>query len=85
VLRSDSFDQTFRWGAVEGAEVYSFEIARDDRFFDLIAERRVGPEASVRIQGLEPGTYFWRVTSIVRGFEGSPAQRRYFVFVDRSP
>ena len=85
VLRSDSFDQTFRWGAVAGAEVYSFEIARDDRFFDLVAERRVGPEPSVRIQGLEPGTYFWRVTSIVRGFEGSPAERRYFVFVDRSP
>jgi hypothetical protein len=85
VLRSDSFDQTFRWGAVQGAEVYSFEVARDDRFFDLVAERRVGPDASVRIQGLEPGTYFWRVTSIVGGFEGSPAERRYFVFVDRSP
>ncbi len=85
VLRSDAFDQTFRWGAVEGAEVYSFEIARDDRFFDVVAERRAGPEASVRIQGIEPGTYFWRVTSIVRGFEGSPAASRYFVFVDRSP
>jgi hypothetical protein len=85
VLRSDSFDQTFRWGAVEGAEVYTFEIARDDRFFDLVAERRVGPEASVRMQGLEPGTYFWRVTSIVRGFESSPAGSRYFVFVDRRP
>ena len=85
VLRSDSFDQTFRWGAVEDAEVYTFEIARDDRFFDLVAERRVGPEASVRMQGLEPGTYFWRVTSIVRGFESSPAGSRYFVFVDRRP
>ena len=85
VLRSESFDQTFRWSPVDGAEVYTFEIARDEQFFDLIAERRVGPEASVRIQGLEPGTYFWRVTSIVRGFEGSPAERRYFVFVDRRP
>ena len=85
VLRSESFDQVFLWGAVEGAEVYSFEIARDDRFFDLVAERRVGPEATVRIQGIEPGTYFWRVTSIVRGFESSPAESRYFVFVDRRP
>jgi hypothetical protein len=85
VLRGQSFDQTFRWQSVEGAEVYSFEIARDERFFDLVAERRVGTEASVRIQGIEPGTYFWRVTSIVRGFEGSPAGSRYFVFVDRRP
>jgi hypothetical protein len=85
VLRYESFDQTFRWGTVEGAEVYTFEIARDDRFFDLVAERHVGPEASVRIQGIEPGTYFWRVTSIVRGFESSPATGRYFVFVHRAP
>jgi hypothetical protein len=85
VLRYESFDQTFRWGTVEGAEVYAFEIARDDRFFDLVAERHVGPEASVRIQGIEPGTYFWRVTSIVRGFESSPATGRYFVFVHRAP
>ncbi len=85
VLRIDSFDQTFRWRTVSRAEVYSFEIARDDRFFDIVEERRVGSEASVRIQGLEPGTYFWRVTSIVRGFESSPAEPRYFVFVDRRP
>jgi hypothetical protein len=85
VLRSESFDQTFRWAAIEGAEAYTLEIARDDQFFDVVDERRVGPEPSVRIQGLEPGTYFWRVTSIVRGFEGSPAETRYFVFVDRRP
>jgi hypothetical protein len=85
VLRSESFDQMFRWSTVEGAEVYSLEISRDDRFFDLVAERRVGPETSARIQGLEPGTYFWRTTSTVRGFEGSPSRSRYFVFVDRRP
>jgi hypothetical protein len=85
VLRSESFDQTFRWSAVAGAEVYTFEIARDDQFFDVVAERRVGPEATVRIQGLEPGTYFWRVASLVHGFEGSPAEKRYFVYVNRRP
>jgi hypothetical protein len=85
VLRGESFDETFRWGAVEGAELYELEIARDDRFFDVVVERRVGPEASVRIQGLEAGTYFWRATGIVDGFESSPAEGRYFVFVDRHP
>jgi hypothetical protein len=85
VLRSEAFDATFRWGAVDGAELYSLEIARDDRFFDVVVERRAGPEPSVRIQGLEPGTYFWRVTSIASGFEGPPSDPRYFVFVDRRP
>jgi hypothetical protein len=85
VLRSETFDVTFRWSAVEGAEAYSFEIARDDRFFDIVVERRAGPEALARIQGIEPGTYFWRVTALVRGFEGPPAESRYFVFVDRRP
>jgi hypothetical protein len=55
VLRSELFDQAFRRSPVEGAEVYTFEIARDDRFFDLVVERRL-PEVSVRIQGLARGT-----------------------------
>jgi hypothetical protein len=85
VLRSETFDQAFHWQKVEGALAYSFELARDESFFDMVSERRVGPETSVRIHGLEPGTYFWRVSAIAGGFEGSPAPARYFVFVHRQP
>jgi hypothetical protein len=85
VLRSETFDQAFHWEKVEGALAYSFELARDESFFDMVSERRVGPETSVRIHGLEPGTYFWRVSAIAGGFEGSPAPARYFVFVHRQP
>lgn len=85
VIREDALDQTFRWQRVDGAESYVFEIARDEQFFDVVLERDVGPEASVRIQNLEPGTYFWRASTVAGGFEGSPSPGRYFVFVQLSP
>jgi hypothetical protein len=85
VIREDALDQTFRWQKVDGAEAYDFDVARDESFFDIVVERRVGPEPFVRIQNLEPGTYFWRVSTVARGFEGSPSATRYFVFVQLGP
>jgi hypothetical protein len=85
VIRADSLDQIFHWTPVRGAESYELEIARDEEFFDIVVERQVGPEASVRVQNLEPGTYFWRASTISGGFEGSPSPTRYFVFVQLSP
>lgn len=86
VIRGDEFDQTFRWSPVSGAASYHLVIARDDRFFDIVEERQVGPEASVRIPNMEPGTYFWRVSTVgASGFEGSFSEGRYFVFVRRQP
>jgi hypothetical protein len=82
VVRATSFDQTFRWMPVPGATAYRLEIASDEGFIDLAAERKVGPEPTVRITGLEPGTYFWRVSALnANGFEGEPAGDSYFVFV----
>jgi hypothetical protein len=85
VIRDGAFDQTFRWESVDDAEMYSFEIARDDRFFDVVIERRVSADVSVRVQGLDPGTYFWRVATVRGGFEGPPSETRYFVFVAPRP
>jgi hypothetical protein len=56
VLRSETFDQIFRWEEVEGAEVYSF--ARDESFFDMVSEPRVVSGTTVRLHGLEPGACF---------------------------
>lgn len=86
VIRSDEFDQLFGWSPVDSATSYHLVIAKDDAFFDIVDERQVGPEASVRIPSLEPGTYFWRVSAIgAGGFEGSFSESRYFVFVKRQP
>ena len=82
VIRGEAFNQLFEWTPVSGARAYWLVISRDDRFFDKVVERRVGPEPSVRIANLDPGTYFWRVsTERSNGFEGSPSESRYFVFV----
>ena len=86
VVRAPSFDQMFRWTAVSGAQSYRLQIARDEGFFDLAEERLTGAKTSVRLTGLEPGTYFWRVTAVSpTGFEGPPAGDSYFVFVKKHP
>lgn len=86
VIRGVEFDQLFRWSSVQNASAYHLVIAKDDAFFDVVDERRVGPEASIRIPSLEPGTYFWRVSTIgADGFEGAYSEGRYFVFVRSRP
>jgi hypothetical protein len=84
VIRDGAFDETFSWEVVEGADLYTIDISRDERFFDVVVERR-SPETSLRVQGLDPGTYFWRVATVRGGFEGSPSVTRYFVFVAPRP
>ncbi|GMR22036.1 MAG: FecR domain-containing protein [Acidobacteriota bacterium] len=86
VIRGDEFNQLFRWNTVSGASAYHLVIAKDELFFDVVDQRQVGPEASVRIPSLEPGTYFWRVSTVTAsGFEGSFSKSRYFVFVKSRP
>lgn len=86
VFRGESFDEVFRWNAVAGAAGYRIEIARDAGFFDLVEDRLTGTEPLARIVGLEPGTYFWRVTVLdTRGFESPPAGDSYFVVVETQP
>ena len=86
VFRASSFDAVFRWTPVPGAQSYRLEISRDAGFFDLAEERLTGARTDARITGLEPGTYFWRVSALSpSGFEGPPAAGSYFVFVEKRP
>ncbi|MGH9461783.1 MAG: FecR domain-containing protein [Vicinamibacteria bacterium] len=86
VFRASSFDVVFRWTPVPGAQSYRLEISRDTGFFDLAEERLTGARTDARITGLEPGTYFWRVSALSpSGFEGPPAAGSYFVFVEKRP
>ena len=86
VIRGEEFNQLFRWSPVPGAFAYHLVVAKDDLFFDVVDERQVGREASIRIPSLEPGTYFWRVSTLGSGgFEGAFTESRYFVFVKRQP
>ncbi len=63
-----------------------YSRGEDSSFLDLVEERRIGAEPSVRIMDLEPGTYFWRVMSINKdGFEGLPTGGSYFIYVRPKP
>ncbi len=86
VFRGEPFDQNFEWSAVGDMQGYRLEIARDESFFDLVVEREVRGEPTVRVLDLPPGTYFWRVTAIsTLGFEGPPSGYSYFVVVQTQP
>ena len=69
-----------RWTASEDAASYLFELSRDPAFADLI-ERRDGLDSTNHLpsDGLEPGTYYWRVSSRAADGElGPPSDPRHW-------
>lgn len=52
----------FRWGKVDDATQYHFQLATDAGFQQRVAERDGLTEAGLTLpDGLAPGSYFWRV------------------------
>ncbi|CAM2008617.1 fibronectin type III domain-containing protein [Acanthopleuribacter pedis] len=88
---------TFTWDAVPGANAYHLEVSRDPYLLNLIEEREGFPGQRVILPNLQPGTYYWRITSqsnsgkigvpsLIREFtvnEGT--QRREVANVDNAP
>ena len=58
------------WNAVDGAASYRAQLARDVGFLDILAERRIKRTAEREFavfDGVEPGSYFARVTALTLG------------------
>jgi hypothetical protein len=75
----------FSWATVANATKYHLEISSDPEFKQLVEEAWLdGANAdmmSLRIDTLEPGTYFWRVSSLdSEGYESAWSDARYFVY-----
>jgi hypothetical protein len=75
----------FSWATVENASKYHLEVASDGEFKQLVEEAWLeGANAdmmSLRIDALEPGTYFWRVSALDdAGYESPWSEWRYFVY-----
>jgi hypothetical protein len=75
----------FSWATVENAAKYHLEIATDEAFTQLVEEAWLeGANAdlmNLHVDALEPGTYFWRVSSMdVDGYESNWSQSQYFVY-----
>jgi hypothetical protein len=62
----------FRWSTVEKADAYRVLVARDREFEDVKIDERPR-RASHRSGALEPGKYWWMVSSMVAGVEGVPS------------
>jgi hypothetical protein len=56
-----------RWSPLPGAARYRLQIARTPLFGDLLLDKSDIRSASVRIPGLQQGSYHWRVSSIDAG------------------
>ncbi len=76
---------TFRWKAAEGDGFHRLEIARDERFRDVVFNESVEGD-SLSLGSLPPGEYVWRVSGMRAGVDGSPsAVRRMSLVLDQSP
>jgi hypothetical protein len=85
VLDDNLATYRFSWATVENAAKYHLEIATDAEFKQLVEEAWLdGANAdlmSLRIDALEPGTYFWRVSALdSQGYESPWSEARYFVY-----
>jgi hypothetical protein len=75
----------FSWSTVGEASRYHLEVASDIEFKQLVEETWLdGANAdmmTLRIDALEPGTYFWRVSAVdAAGYESPWSESRYFVY-----
>jgi len=53
-----------RWSGQTGAVRYRLQIARTGLFGDLLLDKSDIKASSVQIPGLQPGHYYWRVSSV---------------------
>lgn len=56
---------TFRWSEPQKAVTYRFQLSRDDKFSQLVAEKIDHGKSLYKLeQEIPPGVYFWRTASV---------------------
>jgi hypothetical protein len=74
----------FSWTEVPEAVGYRLQISPSGMFSNLIVDRKVAGRTSLRVAGLEEGTYYWVVTSMdARGAESQPGLPNRFNLVQQ--
>lgn len=77
-----SLEVEFSWDAVSGAQSYRLQVSPSGLFSNLVVDKKIQGRTSVKISGLEEGTYYWAVTSIdARGDESQPSLANRFTMV----
>ncbi len=74
----------FSWGIVSGAASYRLQVSPSGMFSPLVVDRKIEGRTSVRVSGLEEGTYYWAVTSIdSQEVESQPSLANRFTLVQQ--
>ncbi len=85
VLEGDLADYNFAWASVSNAARYHLEVSADAEFKQLVDETWAEGESALvqnlDLTDLEPGTYFWRVSSIdAQGYESAWSATSHFIY-----
>jgi hypothetical protein len=79
LVASGAPEVSLRWSAVGSAQHYRLQLSRTALFSGLVLDRPDVRATSVRIPGLQEGTYYWRVSAIDGGgVEGGFSEIRRF-------
>ncbi|MDP2007116.1 MAG: FecR domain-containing protein [Rubrivivax sp.] len=62
----------FRWAANPEARLYRLQVARDPAFADTVLDRADLTEPQASAEGLAPGRYHWRLTSLRSATDAGP-------------
>jgi len=74
----------FSWGLVNGAAAYRLQVSGSGMLSNLVVDRKVPGRTSLKVSGLEEGTYYWTVTSIdAQGVESQPSLANRFTLVQQ--
>lgn len=64
----------FSWAEVEDVDSYLFELARDEEF-TAVLEKQTLDDTDISVEIADPGTYFFRLSSIIsQGRQGPPGK-----------
>ena len=75
----------FAWKRLPGAKGYHFELARDPVFTQIVKDKRIVKTKYIE-NGLEKGTYYWRVSALEDADEGYFSRvRKFQVVQDQTP
>jgi hypothetical protein len=85
VLGGDLASYSFAWSSVPGAVRYHLEVSADSEFKQLVDETWVeGSSAQIQsldLSALEPGTYFWRVSTLdAQQYESAWSATSHFIY-----
>ncbi|KAA3623151.1 MAG: LysM peptidoglycan-binding domain-containing protein [Proteobacteria bacterium] len=69
----------FEWSIPVNADRFAFQLARDPKFEEIVIEESSLTQPTFATPGLEPGRYFWRVTSKSGDETGPSGPRRNFL------